>query len=611
MGNPQNFLNNRYRVIQSLGGGGYSHTFLAEDTHLPSNRRCVIKQLKPVSTDPETHRVVQERFQREAVILETLGKGHEQIPELFAYFTEGNQFFMVEEWVEGKTLTQLVRQNGPFTEAAIRDLLVSILPVLDYVHTRRIIHRDIKPDNIIIRNSDGKPVLIDFGVVKEVIDLDSLGNPTSTIMIGTKGFMPLEQAAGKPVYSSDLYGLGMTSICLLAGRTPKDLVDPETGEMIWRFYARGVSPQMAAILDKSIAQLPRDRFATARDMLQALLNESEKSSVSLPALEPKIPFSGSDSNLRSFSFRVVKVDESGNVIDSTYGQANAYIEELTDSVQFEMVEVPGGAFLMGSDDVEIDRVLVEYERSGVPSIGASKQLRSESPQHQVTVSPFFIGKFQVTQAQWKAVAALSKVRIELNPDPSFFKGDSRPVEQVSWEEAQEFCLRLSKRTGRDYQLPSEAQWEYACRAGTTTPFSFGDTITSDLVNYEANFPYANAPKGLDRKQTVPVGSIGFANPFGLFDMHGNVWEWCMDVWHFNYARAPIDGSVWETGGDPQFRVVRGGSWNSFGHLCRSALRFRNVPLNRYNNLGFRVMHLPGKAAVTANIFPTPLLGRLS
>lgn len=154
----------------------------------------------------------------------------------------------------------------------------------------------------------------------------------------------------------------------------------------------------------------------------------------------------------------------------------------------------------------------------------------------------------MTQAQWRAVAGLPKRQIDLNSDPSSFKGDNLPVEQVNWLEAVEFCDRLSQFTGRSYRLPSEAEWEYACRAATTTPFYFGETITTDLVNYNGNYTYGSRPKGIYQEKTTVVGSFP-PNAFGLYDMHGNLYEWCADPWHDNYNSAPTDGSVWESGGN--------------------------------------------------------------
>jgi len=199
-----------------------------------------------------------------------------------------------------------------------------------------------------------------------------------------------------------------------------------------------------------------------------------------------------------------------------------------------------------------------------------------------------MGRYEVTQAQWRAAARLPKVNRDLVTDPSKFKGDNLPVEQVSWEDAVEFCERLSRATGRHYRLPTEAEWEYACRAGATTQFAFGETITPELVNYNGNYPYGAASKGKFRKQPTPVGGLGIANAFGLFDMHGNVWEWCLDTWHENYNGAPSDGNVWE-GGDTRYRVVRGGSWNYLGLNSRAANRNRNTPFNMNFLTGFRLV----------------------
>ncbi|MDZ8222469.1 protein kinase domain-containing protein [Nostoc sp. ChiVER01] len=266
-------LNDRYQVIRTLGAGGFGETYLAEDTYMPSKRRCVVKQLRPIHNNPQIYQLVQERFQREAAILEELGGTNDQIPALYAYFSSGGQFYLVQEWIEGDTLTGKVQTQGLFSEAAIQQLLINLLPVLDYVHSKHIVHRDIKPDNIIVRHRDGKPVLIDFGAIRESMGtvVNSQGNPTSSIVIGTPGYMPSEQAAGRPVYSSDLYSLGMTVIYLLTGKQAQQLeTDSQTGEIVWRQYASHVSPIMAGVIDKAIAYHPRDRYPTARAMLDTL-----------------------------------------------------------------------------------------------------------------------------------------------------------------------------------------------------------------------------------------------------------------------------------------------------------------------------------------------------
>jgi formylglycine-generating enzyme required for sulfatase activity len=176
----------------------------------------------------------------------------------------------------------------------------------------------------------------------------------------------------------------------------------------------------------------------------------------------------------------------------------------------------------------------------------------------------------------------------MGKNPAYFKGNNRPVENVSWDDAVRFCQKLSQRTGKNYRLPSEAEWEYACRAGTKTPFSFGDNITTDLVNYDGTYPYKSAPKGKYREQTTDVGTFP-PNAFGLYDMHGNVWEWCEDDWHENYIDAPTDGSAWNSQSGSNTKLLRGGSWFNLAGSCRSADRGRDSRDDRYFNFGFRVV----------------------
>lgn len=248
----------------------------------------------------------------------------------------------------------------------------------------------------------------------------------------------------------------------------------------------------------------------------------------------------------------------------------AYTEDLGAGVGLTLMLIPAGEFLMGS------------------AVDEPESTDDERPQHRVQVPQFLMGRFPVTQAQWRVVAGWERVERDLQPEPSHFKGDQRPVEQVSWDEAQEFCRRLSNKTGKDYRLPSEAQWEYACRAGTATPFHFGSMITPDLVNYDGNYRYNESPIGEYREETTDVGHFP-ANDWGLHDMHGNVWEWCEDDWHESYEGAPADGSAWiESDRESTYRLLRGGSWNISPGACRSAVRGINSRGNRVNDLGFRV-----------------------
>jgi formylglycine-generating enzyme required for sulfatase activity len=286
------------------------------------------------------------------------------------------------------------------------------------------------------------------------------------------------------------------------------------------------------------------------------------------------------------TFDVVKVNAKGQEVEREKAEASYFTQDLGNDITLEMVAIPGGTFLMGTEDEEIERLVKKFYWGGY---------RCERPQHEVAVPPFFMGKYPITQAQWKAIASRTDLEVEqdLDLNPAYFKdrpdSDRRPVEQVDWYDAIEFCARLSKLTTREYRLPSEAEWEYACRAGTTTPFYFGETITGELANYDASNTYAEEAKGEYRSETTPVGQFP-PNAFGLYDMHGNVWEWCADTWHDNYDGAPTDGSAWIENGNDNCSPPRGGSWCNAPNLCRSAFRNLNDRFDFLNNSsGFRVV----------------------
>ena len=291
---------------------------------------------------------------------------------------------------------------------------------------------------------------------------------------------------------------------------------------------------------------------------------TEFHTAAVPPAAPVLP-------TRTAGFPVVSLTEAGREAGRDSCSVEIFDEGLGGTAILEMVSIPGGSFRMGSAE----------STDGKES--------KESPAHDVKLRAFFIGRLPITQEQWRAVAAMPQVRLPLDLDPSHFKGASRPVEKVSWGDCQEFCQRLSRHTGRRYRLPTEAEWEYACRAGTATPFHFGPTITTEFVNYDGSFPFGSAPKGAYRKETTPPGGAVSANGFGLVDMHGNVWEWCEDVWHDGYHGAPADGGSWTTGGDVAQRVLRGGSWYGRADYCRSAARVGLAADGRNARSGFRVV----------------------
>jgi formylglycine-generating enzyme required for sulfatase activity len=571
---------------------------LAQDTDRRS-AYCVVKQFSPspaIQSHPPALEKAREFFNLEAEKLLHL-EDHPQIPTLFAYFESDSRLYLVQQFIKGQTLIEELQGEGTFSEAKIRELLGYLLPVLQFVHARKVIHRDIKPENIIRRESDGKLVLIDFGVAKQWAGtLLSQGGT----MTGTPGYAPVEQMRGVAYPASDLYSLAVTCIRLITGYFPKydgsdELYDAFEVRWVWREklpVGVTVSSELGQVLDKLLSDYLKERYQSAAEVMAALApsppnsvsQQSGKGGVNPPS--PSKPVSPGGRGgvtgllLSSFAFEVVTVNARGRETNRSRRQAKFLPEDLGGGVILEMVSIPGGNFLMGSPNSE------------------SGRYNWESPKHWVTLQPFFMGKYAVTQAQWKAVAALPQVNRDLNPDPSRFKGANRPVENVSWDDAVEFCARLSKKAGRDYRLPSEAEWEYACRAGTTTPFHFGETITTDLANYNGNYTYASGPKGKYRQETTPVGSFP-PNAFGLYDMHGNVWEWCADFWHANYAGAPVDGSVWSSGGNEdaadaaaslrRYRMQRGGSWSVNPRICRAAHRFRSGPGFGFGLIGFRAV----------------------
>lgn len=275
---------------------------------------------------------------------------------------------------------------------------------------------------------------------------------------------------------------------------------------------------------------------------------------------------------QAFEFTVVSINSQGKEIESYQAQACCLTEELGNGIVLEMVYIPGGEFWMGSPESE----------------GKRKEYSSARPQHLVTVQPFFISKYPITKIQWKQVASLPEINQKIKLRPSRQGGNNHPVTQVSWFDAVEFCNRLSQKTSQKYKLPSEAEWEYACRAGTTTPFHFGETINFNVANYDSRYPYRSEPKGIYREKTTEVGFFQFANSFGLFDMHGLVWEWCLDSWDQNYDKSPKNGDAWLDSIHNNSRVIRGGSWRNEAFLCRSSHRQFHYADEASNNIGFRV-----------------------
>ncbi|MFP4009886.1 MAG: SUMF1/EgtB/PvdO family nonheme iron enzyme, partial [Spirulinaceae cyanobacterium] len=395
----------------------------------------------------------------------------------------------------------------------------------------------------------------------------------------TPCFAPIEQYEVQEHRGefTDVYALAATLYYLLTGTAPPIATMRLRKDRL--AIPKHWSKELQTAIKEGMAVEPEDRPQTITAWLALLPNP--------------------DGGLPSFRFETVRVNRQGKIIETIPSQAQYYPQDLGQGVQLDLVQLPGGKFLMGTAEAEIERLCKKYERDWS---------RRESPQHSVQIAPFLMGKTPVTQDQWRAVVTqVGKIVRDLNPDPSNFKGGNRPVEQVSWYDAVEWCARLSKLTGKEYRLPSEAQWEYACRAGTTTPFAFGEALTTDIANYDGNYTVAEETKGQYREETTPVASFP-ANRFGLYDCHGNVWEWCFDPFHDNYQNAPGDRKVWDETikeNDNRYQkpsenlkvlleennrtfVLRGGSWPDFPFVCRSAYRDHDARDLISYVLGFRV-----------------------
>lgn len=294
-------LGGRYQIVSYLGGGGFGQTYLAQDNHLPGQPRCVVKHLKPKLTDDESLAMAHRLFETEAQVLYRLSDFH-QIPRLLAHFEENQEFYLVQEFVDGDNLSQELAPGNRFTEVQTIALLQEILAVLVYLHQHHVIHRDLKPSNLIRRRRDHRIVLIDFGAVKQLsTQIQTHGHSTRTIAIGSPGYMPSEQMAGKPRFCSDLYAVGMIGIQALTGLHPKSLPeDARTSEIIWRDRAE-VSPRLGDILDKMVRYDFRERYQTALEVLADLNPLAPDRLMSLPPVDADLQTNSPETRIQMFT----------------------------------------------------------------------------------------------------------------------------------------------------------------------------------------------------------------------------------------------------------------------------------------------------------------------
>ena len=552
-------INNVFLPIELLGQGCFGRSFRAVNYDTIESH-CVIKELSlppQLQQNPALLESSIELFNQKAPQLYELGKQTE-IPSLISHFHRDGYLYLVQEFIEGQNLLSEMQQQGVFSEAKIRELMMDLLPVLNSSHSQQVIHRNIKPENIIRRQVDGKFVLSDFGGAIPQIYLARVCTGIYSL-----GYAPIEQMAGRVCNASDLYAFGATCVRMMTGCLPvqnKDgdmednVYDAMNDRWLWRERLRekgGTSSnELGQILDKLLQHLPKDRYQDAEEVIKKLNPPPQpKPQVSTTTI-PATTISPAP-RLQQFEFNCAIVDARGREIKRQPRTVQYLEENLGNDISLEMVLIPEGTFLIDLPDTE-------------KKVGHS----DKSSQRKVTVKSFFIGKSQVTQAQWKAVALLPQIKQPLSPDPSRFKGANRPGENISWYDAVEFCARLSRKTGRAYRLPSEAQWEYTYRS---------DTITSELATERGNYTYGS-------EQTL----LQAVNPFGLDDKYEQIWEWCADPWCDNYLGATIQGRVWDFGGDDTYRLLRRGSRHTY-IKSHTANRFKSLPKIKIVHFGFRVV----------------------
>jgi len=601
-------LIDRFEISGFLGSGGFGIVYLALD-RAQQGRECALKEFLPsqhgcvrvgsrVSARNRRDESVFEQgratFIEEARLLKALS--HPAIVQVDECFEANGTAYIVMERLHGETLDTRLERQVRWDEETLRGLLETLLGALDYLHSKRILHRDLTPRNVFLVEGRG-PVLIDFGSARQCIGKVS----HSLTAIACQGYAPIEQyddhgleQQGPP---TDLYALGATFYHLATGSRPiaatsrivKDRLRPAAEVAAGRY-----GEVFLKSLDKALKVSAEDRWQTSAEWARAL-QERSRPPRTPPPPPPEDPppdqkarwigllvvlgvIAGGFFGYRHYQevqameakLRVEREEaESKAKALSAAADLKARLErEFPPGRHFKdcedcpvLVVIPVGSFDMGSPDQEIGRH------------------SNEGPVHRVThPKPFALGRFEVTFAEYDQ--CVSEGGCGHRPNDEGWGRGNRPAINVSWDDAQAYVQWLSGKTGKLYRLPSEAEWEYAVRAGSSERYPWGDEIGGNRANC------GGCGSEWDRKQTAPVRSFA-ANRFGLHDTVGNVWEWVEDCWNESYGGAPADGSAWRTG-DCGRRVVRGGSWFDFPEIVRSAVRSGIVTVVRDNGLGFRV-----------------------
>lgn len=573
-----------YTLVRRLGRGTFGVVWLAEKRTTLALTKVALKLLNDDDIDLEA-------VKREAAVW-VEASGHPNVLPIIDADIYDEQVVIVSEYAPDGSLSDWLKEHGgrASTIDATVEITLGILDGLAHLHARRIIHRDLKPANILLQGKT--PRLVDFGLAR-VLKTTSQSSNVS----GTYAYMPPEAFDGKRSEQTDVWGAGVILYQMLTGRLPYPQTDDAA--LIGALLTREPEPPphdlplaLREVLIHSLQKNPAERYQSVAEMRRVLYDaihppaptapqakpESElptrristppaETIIAAPPTAPSPAVKTSEPERQAVAAFVVIIgligaasmglfsgkkgmtsSKAGNVEVSNMGVAgntsNVGVDltheppAVRNQIGMELVSVPAGSFMMGSENGSSDEKLV----------------------HQVTIRKgFYMGKYEVTQAQWQQV---------MKGNPSNFKNCQQcPIENVSWDDAQGFIRKLNAMNdGYVYRLPTEAEWEYACRAGTTGDYAGGLDAMAWYYENSGNM-------------THPVGQKQ-PNAFGLYDMLGNVWEWCEDWYHDSYNGAPTDGSAWESGGERKQRVLRGGSWIDIATYLRSAYRFRNDPGNR-------------------------------
>jgi formylglycine-generating enzyme required for sulfatase activity len=640
---PQPF--GRFRIVRPLGEGGTGAVYLAEDARLG----CLIA-LKISHFDEQTDLKGLERFRREARVAQSIH--HPYVCPVYESGEIDGIHYLTMPFVEGTPLSQMISREEPWEPRRAAELVRRLSLALDAVHRENVIHRDLKPHNIMVKAGD-EPVLMDFGLARNTFPLGHRITMTGEA-VGTPIYMPPELIKGDPAAigpASDVYSLGLILYELLTGRPPFSATNIPA--LFYQILNReppapselrpGLDSALETVCRKALAKRPEERPASMAELassLEAYLRPgtpapSERTPG--PSERTPIPVQGEEGSRPAQDGgrrEPTQLQEEGEAkltrllrqsLERTGGKPTAEDRSAANELvrQYHLGRERGRALVRevraqwekersrdsgagsGAKEWWLGATPLGRERPRTPRSGevvalllgknvemsfawiapgsflmgsprSEKQRLDDETQHRVTLTKgFFLGIHPVTQAQWVAI---------LGSNPSRFQGDQRPVENVSWEDCTEFCRLLGERLGKRFRLPGEAEWEYACRAGTATPFSFGETITTDQANFDGNFTYGDGPKGIRREQPTPVGSFP-ANAWGLYDMHGNVREWCED-WYASYGREDVTDPMPPAAGIA--RVLRGGAWSDDPKECRSACRSWSEPDSRRGRFGCRI-----------------------